>query len=70
MALGGYHDVFNDPCPVFKPRDFKREDSIASTDDEEGELLDPVASGLFCPCRIHVCYFLGCFIYSFPDVCG
>ncbi|KAK6048064.1 hypothetical protein COOONC_14430 [Cooperia oncophora] len=27
MALGGYHDVFNDPCPEFKPRNFVRDDS-------------------------------------------
>ncbi|CAJ0601743.1 unnamed protein product [Cylicocyclus nassatus] len=34
MALGGHHDIFNDPCPEFKPRKVSGEDSIASTDDE------------------------------------
>ncbi|KAL6737001.1 hypothetical protein Aduo_010681 [Ancylostoma duodenale] len=34
LALGGHHDIFNDPCPEFKPRDFAREESIVSTDNE------------------------------------
>ncbi|EYB84827.1 hypothetical protein Y032_0309g2072 [Ancylostoma ceylanicum] len=42
MALGGHHDIFNDPCPEFKPRDFAREDSIVSTDNES-QVAEPAA---------------------------
>ncbi|KAK6010962.1 hypothetical protein OSTOST_23964, partial [Ostertagia ostertagi] len=42
MALGGYHDVFNDPCPEFKPRTFAYEST--SEDDSQVVELDNAAS--------------------------
>ncbi|KAK6028002.1 hypothetical protein OSTOST_05953 [Ostertagia ostertagi] len=42
MALGGYHDVFNDPCPEFKPRKFAYEST--SEDDSQVVELDNAAS--------------------------
>ncbi|RCN48070.1 hypothetical protein ANCCAN_05896 [Ancylostoma caninum] len=40
MALGGHHDIFNDPCPEFKPREFAGEESIVSTDNES-QMAEP-----------------------------
>nr|CDJ95712.1 CRE-HCP-4 protein [Haemonchus contortus] len=41
MALGGYHDIFTDPCPEFKPRNFAKDVSTSEDDsnmDEPNEL--------------------------------
>uniref|UniRef100_A0A158PB33 HP domain-containing protein n=1 Tax=Angiostrongylus cantonensis TaxID=6313 RepID=A0A158PB33_ANGCA len=34
LNLGGYHDVFNDTCPEFKPRVASHEESVMTSDDE------------------------------------
>ncbi|KAK5967011.1 hypothetical protein GCK32_000917 [Trichostrongylus colubriformis] len=41
MALGGYFDVFNDPCPEFKPRNFANAETSSESDsmDEQPENL-------------------------------
>lgn len=59
MALGGHHDVFNDPCPEFKPRDFAMEDSIVTTDDES-QVAEPAvcaASGFSSKYLLHTCLY-------------
>ncbi|VDO47736.1 unnamed protein product [Haemonchus placei] len=38
MALGGYHDIFTDPCPEFKPRNFAKD---VSTSEDDSNMDEP-----------------------------